>query len=62
MYPYVPHFRKHKVLKLIRSGLTGEGEQRFKVSTLGDAGTVLGAGMPQVFKLSLGDDDAPRHG
>lgn len=45
-----------------RSRLTGEGEHRFKVSAFGDAGAVFGAGVPQVFKLPLGDDDAARHG
>lgn len=44
------------------SRLTREGEQRFKVSTLGDAGAVLGTGVPQVLKLPLGDDDAAGHG
>lgn len=43
-------------------GLTWQGQQRLKVSTLGDAGAVFGAGVPQVLKLPEGDDDAPRHG
>lgn len=44
------------------SVLTGEGEHRFKVSALGDAGAVFGAGVPQVFKLPLGDDDTAGQG
>lgn len=44
------------------SRLTREGEQRFKISTLGDARAVFGAGVPQVFKLPLGDNDAAGHG
>lgn len=42
--------------------LTGKGQQRLKVSTLSDAGAVLGAGVPQVLKQPLGDDDAAGHG
>lgn len=44
------------------SVLTREAENRFKVLTLGDAGAVFGAGVPQVFKLPLGGDDAAHHG
>lgn len=42
--------------------LTRERQHRLEVSTLGDAGAVLGTGVPQVFKLPLGDDDAAGNG
>lgn len=42
-------------------GVTGEGQHRLEVPALGDAGAVLGAGVPQVLKLPLGDDDAAGH-
>lgn len=42
-------------------GLTGEGQHRLEVPTLGDAGAVLGTGVPQVLKQPLRDDDAAGH-
>lgn len=44
------------------SGLTGEGQHRFKVPAFGDSSAVLSTGVPQVFKLPLRDDDAAGHG
>lgn len=44
------------------SGLTGEGQHRFKVPAFGDSRAVLSTGVPQVFKLPLRDDHAAGHG
>lgn len=44
------------------AGLTWQGEQGLEVSTLGDAGAVFGAGVPQVLKLPQRHDDAAGHG
>lgn len=41
--------------------LTWEGQHGLEVTAVGDAGAVLGAGVPQVLKLPLRDDDAAGH-